>query len=96
MKYVNVWICLKIYYFSSMMIYFAVRELQSNQYLCSLIDEDEGRYLTLAVTSNIIVAGGHMLKVWIHEETRYVSAMLCQITCRTFLAHAFLLMPIHN
>lgn len=46
-----------------------VRELQSGKYFASLIDEDEGRYLTLSVTSNVIVAGGHLLKVWIHEES---------------------------
>lgn len=45
-----------------------IRDLQSGKYLVSLIDQDEGRYLTLSAASNIVIAGGHLLKVWIHRE----------------------------
>ena len=51
-------------------IFFSVRDLESGQYVSSLIDQDEGRYLTLCAGSNVVIAGGHLLKVWIHKERR--------------------------
>ncbi|XP_066975028.1 uncharacterized protein [Macrobrachium rosenbergii] len=47
-----------------------VRKSATGNYICSLVDTDEGRYLALRCSPGIIVTGGHLLKVWIQGEKR--------------------------
>ncbi|XP_045606765.1 dynein assembly factor with WD repeat domains 1 [Procambarus clarkii] len=45
-----------------------VREASSGRYICSLTDNDEGRYLTMSASPGVIVTGGHLLKVWLRQD----------------------------
>ncbi|KAG0714540.1 Dynein assembly factor with WDR repeat domains 1 [Chionoecetes opilio] len=62
-----------------------IRDIQSGQYLSSLIDQDEGRYLSLCAASDVIVAGGHLLKVWIHKERSVRPSSVHEIVLPVFL-----------
>jgi len=41
-----------------------VRDLSNGSYICSLLDNYEGRYLAMASSKDILVTGGHFLRVW--------------------------------
>ncbi|XP_037777491.1 lissencephaly-1 homolog A-like [Penaeus monodon] len=42
-----------------------VRSIEKDEYICSLISQGEGRYLTMCTAQGVIVTGGHELKVWV-------------------------------
>lgn len=42
-----------------------VRSIDKDEYICSLISQGEGRYLTMCTAQGVIVTGGHELKVWV-------------------------------
>ncbi|XP_069938103.1 uncharacterized protein [Cherax quadricarinatus] len=46
-----------------------IREAASFKYICSLIDNNEGRYLAMSTSSGVIVTGGHLLKVWVLHDS---------------------------
>ncbi|XP_071532917.1 uncharacterized protein [Panulirus ornatus] len=45
-----------------------VRDVSGDRYICTLIDKDEGRFLTMSTSPGIIVTGGHLLKVWVQMD----------------------------
>ncbi|KAK7080569.1 hypothetical protein SK128_021379 [Halocaridina rubra] len=45
-----------------------IRESATGKYICSIIDNDEGRYLSMCTSAGNIVTGGHLLKVWVQVK----------------------------